>query len=172
MFFFLISLRSFTALLRNSHSNERLIRCFTVYLTVTNNSASSCQSWQPLVKMTVLRLRTALAPFAALPLVIVRSWNVLASLQMASVNAADRGITIFHNFWLPMADARCQTLKRSSYHLSLFPVAATDLDAEHPHSRNSPKSLMVALSASCHVSKTSRGIVRVPPNHSNFCVII
>lgn len=88
-----------------------LIRCFTVYMTVTKGSASSCRIWQLALKMTVVRLSPALAPCAAQPPVILCTWNVLASLQMASVNAADRGITISHNFLLSAADALCQTLK-------------------------------------------------------------
>lgn len=75
--------------------------------------------WQLLVKMTVLRLFPALAPHTDLLPVIVRTWKVLGSLWMVSVNAADRGITSSHNFgsqW-QMLPARQW---RSSYHLSLF----------------------------------------------------
>lgn len=46
-----------------------------------------------------------------LPPVIVYTWKVWASLWMASVNAADRGITSSHNFWLLVADACCQTVQ-------------------------------------------------------------
>ena len=55
--------------------------------------------------------RPALAPHTDLPPVILCTWKALASLWMASVNAADRGITSSHNFWLPMADACCQTVE-------------------------------------------------------------
>lgn len=75
--------------------------------------------WRLLVKMTVLRLFPALAPHTDLLPVIVHTWKVLGSLWMASVNAADRGITSSHNFgsqW-QMLPARQW---RSSYHLSLF----------------------------------------------------
>lgn len=134
------------------------MRCSTVFLTVTNVSASSCRSRQLLVKMTVLELRPALAPLAALPLVIVRSWNVLASLHTASVNAADRSITISRNFWLSIADARCQTLKRSSYHLSLLLWLPQTWMQTSPSSEQklSQESDGHTSPASNHLSKTSK----------------
>lgn len=48
---------------------------------------------------------------------------------MASVNAADRGITSSHNFWLPMADACCQTVEELLSFVT-FSVAATVLDPD------------------------------------------
>lgn len=66
-----------------------------------------------------------------LPPVIVRSWKVLVSLQMASVNAADRGITSSHNFCGPMADACCQTVKEQLSFVT-FSEAGTDLDRNQP----------------------------------------
>ncbi len=75
------------------------------------------------------QVRPALAPHTDLPPVIVHTWKVLASLWMASVNDADRGITSSHNFWLPMADACCQTVEELLSFVT-YSVAATELDPD------------------------------------------
>lgn len=65
---------------------------------------------------------------------------------MASVNAADRGITSSHNFWLPMADACCQTVEELLSFVT-FSMAATDLDPDQLvlRPKTSHRSLPVTL---------------------------
>ncbi len=65
---------------------------------------------------------------------------------MASVNDADRGITSSHNFWLPMADACCQTVEEPLSFVT-YSEAATDLDPDQLvlGPKNSHRSLTVTL---------------------------
>lgn len=73
------------------------------------------------------------------------------------INAADSRITISRNFWLPMADARCQILKISSYHLSLLLWLPQTWMETSPSSEQklSQESDGHTPPASCHLSKTS-----------------
>ena len=76
---------------------------------------------------------------------------------MASVNAADRGITSSHNFWLPMADACCQTVEELLSFVT-FSVAATDLDPDQLvlGPKNSHRSLAVTLCLPATICQLTR----------------
>lgn len=66
----------------------------------------------PAVRVAAPRDDNCTQTSPALAPVIRLTLEVLASLWMTSVNAADRGATSSHHFCFPMADACCQTAEK------------------------------------------------------------